>query len=250
LFHLDTLAVASAACRPTLCRRRCAADAVPPTLCLLPSPLTGAAVWDPVAERLAADGWQVVNVPLPATAPAHAADVLAAFVAAMPEDQDAVLIPHSNAGLYVPAISTRRPVVGYIFTDAVLPPPHGQAPMIPADLYEVIAAKADADGLLPPWTQWWDEDISRLFPDAQTRARIERNQPRLLLSYFDGSLTVPDGWDVHPGAYLAFGDTYAAERADAASRGWPTRTLTGEHLHTLVNPAQVAAALTKLLSAL
>jgi hypothetical protein len=121
--------------------------------------------------------------------------------------------------------------------------------MIPQDLYDFLAGKADPDGVLPGWTQWWDEDISGLFPDGDVQSDIERAEPRLPLSYFRELVSIPTGWDKHPGAYLSFGDTYAPERADATSRGWPTRILDGEHLHMLVNPAQVTAELTALLAA-
>ena len=78
----------------------------------------------------------------------------------------------------------------------------------------MLESLADDDGLLPPWTQWWD-DLSGLFPDDATRAAIEAGQPRLPLSYFTATLPVPDGWASGPCAYLAFGDTYAEEVAFA-----------------------------------
>lgn len=218
-----------------------------PVLCLLASPLVAPAVWHPVAELLRADGWQVAETSRPDMAPASFEDALASFTDSVPADQDVILIPHSNAGLYVPALTTRRRVIGYVFVDAVLPPASGEAPMIPPELYDFLADKADPDGILPGWTHWWDEDISGLFPDADVQAEIERAEPRLPLSYFHGAATMLAGWDKHPGAYLSFGDTYAPERGDAASRGWPTRTIMGEHLHMLVNPAQVTALLTAFL---
>jgi hypothetical protein len=84
--------------------------------------------------------------------------------------------------------------------------------MLPAGL---VAAKAEEDGMTPPWTAWWDPDeIAGLFPSAEVRAQIEREQPRLPLSCED--------------------------RANAAARGWPVRSISGEHLHILVSPRQVA----------
>jgi hypothetical protein len=53
-----------------------------------------------------------------------------------------------------------------------------------------------------------------------------------------------------PAGYLAFGDTNACERGRATDAGWPVRTLPGEHLHMLVDPDGVAAALTDLLGQL
>ena len=44
----------------------------------------------------------------------------------------------------------------------------------------------------------------------------------------------------YPGAYLAFGDTYAEDRVTALALGWPTATITGRHLHQLHQPDVVA----------
>ena len=48
------------------------------------------------------------------------------------------------------------------------------------------------------------------------------------------------------GAYLAFGDGYAAEHAVATALGWATRVIDGEHLHMLVDPPAVAAVIARL----
>jgi hypothetical protein len=119
--------------------------------------------------------------------------------------------------------------------------------MLPAGLYNFVAAKADEDddGMAPPRTAWRDPDeIAGLFPSAEVRAQIEREQPRLPLSYFCEELPVPAGWDDRPGAHLAFGDTYAEDRTHAAARSSPVRTPSGEHLHMLINPRQVADEIT------
>ena len=174
-------------------------------------------------------------------------DVLSAFRAALAKDRDIVLVPHSNAGAYVPALSMQSRVVASVFVDAVLPPAEGDIALAPPALLDVLREKADGDGMLPLWTQWWDEaDVAGIFPDAQTRQRVEREQQRLPLSYFEESLLVPPGWDEHPAAYLAFGETYAAERQGAERRGLPVNTLRGEHLHMLQNPDEVATALISL----
>ena len=221
-----------------------------PVLALLPSPLLPASAWQPVAQRLAASGWTVARVgvseilanPLGTTG-----EVRARFLDAIPADREVILIPHSNAGLYVPGLTTERRVRGYVFVDAGLPPAAGPIRVAPKQFYDFLKHKADQDGLLPPWTQWWDEDISVLFPSREVQEQVERGQPRLPLSYFAATLAVPSGWDRLPGAYLGFGQTYAAERAAAAVRGWPTAVLEGRHLHLLVDPDRVAAQLQALL---
>ena len=218
-----------------------------PWLVFLPSPLLGPAVWQPVARLLADRGWRTTTCSLPPRV-LTAEGVLAAFLGALPPDRDCVLVPHSNAGAYVPELTVQRAVVGTVFVDAVLPPAGGRIPLAPPAFLDGLRAKAEDDGLLPPWTSWWDEaDVAALFPTTGMRAHVEREQRRLPLSYFEGSLAVPPGWDDRPAAYLAFGDTYGAERDDAARRGWPVRTLPGDHLHQLTDPGQVADTLVALL---
>jgi hypothetical protein len=220
---------------------------VVPSLVFLPSPLLGPSVWRPVAGVLAVQGWHttICGVPEPVL---KAEDVLDAFLAALPVDRDVVLVPHSNAGAYVPQLAVQRPVVATVFVDAILPPSGGRIPRAPAEFLDVLRAKADDDGLLPPWTSWWDEaDVAALFPNAESRAAVEQEQQRLPLSYFTDALAVPQGWNQRPGAYLAFGDTYAPDREAAAQHGWPVRTLPPGHLRQLHDPNQVAEAILALL---
>ncbi len=177
---------------------------------------------------------------------------MAQMLAGLPTRQELVLVAHSNVGAYLPSLVTRRPIVAAVFIDAVLPAASGGfVPLAPPAFLDFLRDKADTAGLLPPWTRWWEEDdVASLFPDAATRALVEREQRQLPLSYFEDTLSGPPAWDNRPMAYLAFGDTYAAERADAAKRGWPTTTLAAGHLHMLHDPDQVALELTGLLSRL
>ena len=221
-----------------------------PSIVFLPSPLLGPSVWHPVSRICAELGWHTTlcSVPTPVRT---GQDVLDAWLRQLPTTGDLVLVPHSNAGAYVPELTVRRPVVASVFVDAILPPPAGRIPLAPPGFLDALRGKADDDGLLPPWTSWWDEaDVAVLFPDAETRAQVEQEQQRLPLTYFSGTLAVPAGWDERPGAYLAFGDTYAPERAAAAQRAWPVRTLPGDHLHQLHDPGQVADAVLALLGQL
>ena len=218
------------------------------SLALLPSPLLGPLAWQPVAQLLAARGWDIVTFPTPTPA-ATAQDVLDAFLDALPAHRELVLIPHSNAGAYVPALTTQRSVVGIVFVDAVLPPQRGWIPLAPQAFLDYLRGKADAGGILPAWTDWWEEaDVAALFPDSGTRARIERDQPRLPLSYFEDSLPVPEGWDNRPAAHLAFGNTYGREREEAERRQWPVITAPGMHLQLINDPQSVATDLINLMS--
>ena len=217
------------------------------TLALLPSPLLGPAAWHEVGTRLSARGWTVAGLPT-FTGVAHYSDVLATWERALPPDADYVLVPHSNAGLYVPALGDHRRVLGQIFVDAGLPPASGTVPLAEAAHYRMLSELADDDGQLPPWSDWWDEPrLAGLFPDAVTRERVEAEQSRLPLSYFADRMPVAEGWLRRPSAYLAFGDTYAVERRVAEMHDWPVRILPGGHLLMLTEPDIVASALEELL---
>lgn len=199
------------------------------TYLLVPSPLLGPAAWAPVAEILEA---RVVEVDAVAEAAAGRSDV--------------VLVVHSNAGLYAPSLAARIGAQATVYVDAALAGDGPDTALAPPRFLEFLTGLADDDGLLPPWTQWWEEGIDDLFPDAATRAAVEAEQPRLPLSYFTSRVPVPAGWADRPSAYLAFGDTYAEEIAFAHAHGWPVTGIPGRHLHQLIAPAEVAAAITEL----
>ena len=210
-------------------------------LALLPSPFLGPAAWEPVAELLRHRGWSVAVVAADEVGTPD--DVLQGFLAGLPAASAHVLVPHSNAGLYVPLLCERRTVVANVFVDAALPPARGSASLAPAALYDLLRGRAGPDGRLPPWTRWWDDDAAAaLFPSAQVRRRVEAEQARVPLSYLGSRVDVPPGWLDVPSAYVAFGDTYAEERRRAEERGWPVTTLAGRHLHMLVEPDEVATA--------
>jgi hypothetical protein len=219
---------------------------MPGRLVLLGSPLLGPAVWQPVARRLAEHGAEVTVV-RQAGAVRTPADALAGFLDGVPDEPGLVLVPHSNAGLYVAALAATRDVAGAVFVDSLLPSGEPTTPTADDGMLRVLRPMADADGQLPPWTSWWpDADAAGLFPDAATRAAVEAEQPRLSVGYFEARVPTPSGWAGLPAAYLGFGDAYAEEQAQARRRGWPVEVLPGRHLHQLVDPGGVADAVLRL----
>ena len=154
-----------------------------------------------------------------------------------------MLVPHSNAGLYVAALAAARPVERVVFVDAGLPSAAASTPTAPPGFRQQLGGLVADDGLLPPWTRWWPgEDTDALFPDHGARAAVEREQRRLPLAYFDADVPTPAGWERLPAALPRLRGHLRRRAGRGLRRGWPTRTLPGEHLHLLVDPAGVAEA--------
>lgn len=227
-----------------------------PCFILIHSPAVGPRTWAPVAERLAAAGRNVV---VPSLLEAGEGDppfwprVVAAVTAAAGEvarpGEALVLVAHSNSGIFVPVISDAlaRPVSCSVFADATLPAMDGPTPAAGEDFLPFLRGLAGPDGRVPRWTDWWDEeDVAPLFPSPRTRAEVTAELPRLPLAYYEERVPVPAGWEDHPCSYLLFSSAYTAVAGQAAERGWPVRRLPGEHLHQLVDPGGVAAALLEL----
>jgi pimeloyl-ACP methyl ester carboxylesterase len=224
---------------------------MPASFVLVHSPSVGPRTWEPVARRLTKLGRGAAVPSLlrvgeggPPFWP-RAVDAVRAGLGAAAHNQGVVLVAHSNAGLFIPVITAALPrqVVGCIFVDAALPPRSGTAPVAPPELLALLRSKASG-GLLPQWTDWWDEEeVTPLFPDQQTRRAVTEEQPRLPLSYYQASVPVPAGWDARPCAYLLFGPPYDEAAAEAQGRGWIVEQLPGGHLHQLVDPDAVARLL-------
>ena len=221
------------------------------SLVLIHSPSVGPRTWQPVAQRLAELGWEAAvpsRLHVTDQGPEYWPRVVEAVVAGLgtaDQGQGLVLVAHSNAGLFIPVIAAALPgkVRGCIFVDAALPPASGAAVVAPPELLALLRDKASG-GLLPRWTDWWDEEeVAPLFPDQRTRQAVTEEQPRLPLSYYEASVPVPAGWDAQPCAYLLFGPPYDELASEARGRGWIVEQLPGAHLHQLVDPDGVARSL-------
>lgn len=229
-----------------------------PAIILLHSPFVGPLTWQPVADELVERGHTTYVPSLLAAGQApppfwpHALDAVNTCVADLPEDQQFILISHSNAGLFNPLIAAQahRHVAGCVFADALVPPDAETVPTMPTQLAGPLEARA-VDGLLPAWTNWFDDDaVAALFPDEQTRLDVTAEQPQLPVSYCRERVPVPAGWDQRPCGYLQFSEAYDNQAQRARQRGWPVRHLPGQHLHQLVCPAAVTDGLLEILQRL
>lgn len=183
-------------------------------------------MWQPAALALTAEGWTRTTCAPPTVAPtAH--DVPDAFVAGLPSGDDRVLVAQQRRRLHPPITSQHRSIIGAVVVDAVLPPRRGQVALAPPAFLELLRLWRTPRAC-SPWTDWWEEaEVAASFHDDELRYRIEREQARLPLSYFEDQLPVPEGWADRPAAILAFVDTYGRERDEAERRRWPVTTLSG-----------------------
>ena len=230
-----------------------------PALVLVHSPSVGPGTWQPVAQCLRDEGVESVVPDLrtigdgdPPYWPRVAATV-AEWIVKVDVEGPLMLVAHSNAGLFLPTIQqvAPEPIAGAIFVDAGLPADDGETPVAPDGFLSKLRDLADADGILPRWTDWWTpEDIAELLPDPQVRAAVVAEQPRLPLAYYQQTLPVPASWASVPAAYLQFSAGYADEASRAGHAGWPVEYLPGEHLHQVVDPEAVTDSLLSLIDRL
>lgn len=224
-----------------------------PAFVLVHSPLVGPATWSPVAAALADLGHDTVVPSLVGVADAappywrYIAGQVADAINELEPGRPTVLVAHSNAGLFVPVLTTSspRPVSACLFVDARIPALDASS-TVPGSMRDFLQGLVMPDGRLPRWTEWWDQDeIASLFPDAEARAAVTDEQPRLPMAYFEQAVPIPDG-STRPSGYLWFGPPYDDPAADARQRGWLVEQLPGGHLHQVVDPTAVAERLVEM----
>jgi pimeloyl-ACP methyl ester carboxylesterase len=229
-----------------------------PAFVLIHSPLVGPTTWSPLVGELERRGREAAAPSLLgiADAPApqwrHGAE--AVHAAAKRLEHPVLLVGHSAAGPLLPVIAEALTgqVAGSVFVDAFLPPARGSAPLAPPRLTQHLRALA-SNGVLPPWWSWFGEETMReLVPDESLRAALEEEMPRLPISYFQASVSMPQGWSEGPCAYLLLSSyLYRESAADARRRGWPVAEVAGGgHLAMVTDPVPVTEALLRLESAL
>jgi hypothetical protein len=216
---------------------------------LVHSPVTGPSTWRWVAAELTARGHRVC---VPAVPAVRRWQEFADSVAAQVERGDhAVLVGHSGAGPLLPQVAARIGGGPLIFVDADIPPDAGEGSLMPAEILAELRALA-VDGMLPPWSEWFGPAAMReLVPDAERRAMIAAELPRLPLSYFEASVPAPASWTAAGGGYVLLSDeAYGDQAAAAAARGWPVIRLPGGHLDIVTRPEPIAAAITEVATGL
>jgi hypothetical protein len=223
-------------------------------LVLVHSPLIGPTSWLPVADELERRG-RVVVVPsllgvAGAPAPQWRQVPETVRLATSHLQRPIVLVGHSGAGLLLPVIAgaLSAEVAALVFVDSFLPQAAGPVQLAPAAFMDQLRAMA-THGVLPPWSRWFgDEGMRELVHDEDLRAALEREMPRMPLSYFASAVPLPEAWRRRPCAYLLLSpDTYGQSAAEAQALGWPVRAIRdAHHLAITTDPIPVTEALLEL----
>jgi hypothetical protein len=221
---------------------------------LIHAPVLGPGSWARVAGELACAGNSVVVPSLAGFAsggPPYTPRLVGRVAGQVRcgEGDDVVVVAHSGAGVFVPHLLAALAAGGAdgasaVFADASLPRQADPGTVVEAGFLPYLRELASG-GMVPPWPRWWpEEDLAPLFGDQATREAVYGEADPLPLAFFEERLpALPGGWPPGHAAYLAFSEPYRREAAEAARAGWPVRELPGEHLHMLVRPAEVAAAI-------
>lgn len=218
------------------------------------SPLVGPATTRPLAAALRARGRSAHAPDLRrhATSPASFGEGLHAALADVAPEPVEVVIGHSGAGPFLPALAD-APVPGgglatIVYLDAVVPE-DGPVFRPSPGLLEILDRLPIEDGRLPPWPAWWPPEVfADLVPDPSTRAQIAAESPHLPRSFYDASIPLPARWVTTPSAYIQLSPAYDVDRQRAVALSWPTIVHSGGHLDLATRPDLVADLVLAVLS--
>lgn len=259
-----------------------------PLLILVHSPLVGPSTWRPVAEALNAGGYEARTPSLlglsggPGPYAARFGEAVVAKVAAAvaagagadpglgfgfgfgswsesepgagsgPEQEQIIVVGHSGAGAYLPAIaeavaaSGAGHVAGLAFVDARLPHPgRSDFDTSPPEFADALTAMA-RDGRVPPWNEWFPpETLASLIPDEAQRESFLAELHPVALDYFREPMPHTPSRPETSCAYLQLSEGYREQADQAAASGWLTSRLPAHHLALLTDPGPVAVFLSE-----
>jgi hypothetical protein len=215
-------------------------------IALLGSVFLPPTVLEPLAAALDDEGYDVTTM-----APiisGSSREVLGDYEKHVSGLRSPIIVAHSNAGNYVPALVSQTAVAGAIFMDAALPPfGGGRWPVVPDNLKRTLPTTADRSRV-QRWTRWWPaEEMTRIFPSKASFCAIDSQTAEIPRPYLTQTLDADENWaDDAALGYLALSDGYTQELERAAARKVPTRQLFLDHLGMMTDPALVGTALTTL----
>jgi len=135
---------------------------------LVHSPVVGPSTWRWVAEDLGGIGHRAVVPLVPESVTSRGWEDFADSVAGPAGDDDqAILLRHSGAGLLLRQISarSRRAAGAFVFVDAGVPPPRGEAEVMPAEIFEELRP-ITSRAMLRPRSEWFGRGADVVLPGA------------------------------------------------------------------------------------
>ncbi len=214
------------------------------SLLLVHSPLLGPSSWRPFAALARELGLDLALPDLTdvvsAAQPHWRHFVRAAAEAGSTLTPPTVVVGHSGAGVFLPAIARHldKPETALTFVDAVVPPQAG-AHTTPPRMAEMLDRQS-TDGVLAQWLDWWPEDIvEELLPDPADWDTLRADMPQLPRAFYDEAVPVPEGWSDGRCCYLRLSAAYDGALDTARELRWPTASLDSSHLSIYRDPRRV-----------
>lgn len=218
------------------------------TVVAVHSPLVGPITVRPLAAALDARGWSTRVPDLRPALADRTRPFWRAYVDGATTSAADIVVGHSGAGAYLPLIADRLDARAVAYVDAVVPG-DGSAFEPSSDLIRFLDERTDANGLLPPWPEWWPPSVmTDLVPELALRQRIVADAPRVPRRIYDEAVPLPDEWWRRPAVYLQLSEAYDAHGARAGRYRWPTQRLLGGHLDLATQPDSTASGIAELLS--
>lgn len=231
-----------------------------PSVALIHSPLTSAAVWGSTPDALRALGVRVaVPEVLDDDEPPYASHFVARVAQQLQLDAEGehlVLVGQGGAGPLLPQIAFARqssgtPVAGYVFVDAVLP-----RTLKTATRLELVEADDPVAGVELSqhlagghrYPEWTDGELADTVTDAADRALLLAGLRPRSLDFFTEPLPVPEDWPDAPCSYLQLSDAGTTAARTAELRSWTVRRIDAHHFWALTHPEAFAATLQTLLT--
>lgn len=229
-------------------------DSRPALLWLLaPSFLFGPETWKGVADILTKRGdvARIANPARPRLKDNEFVRPWAESVAAtIPVGTEAriIVVGHSASCPRLPLVASILLERGFDVAGIILVngrfPADGRAPVEEdAPLAEMLDGLVRPNSYLPPWYRWWGSLVIDMLPDEAARKRIFSQAHCVPRALFDEPIPAPDLPRSIGQGYLTMGEMYRPSHDRAVAEGWYVAEVGGEHLHMVVAPEVVAAAL-------
>jgi hypothetical protein len=207
---------------------------------LIHGPICGPDTWWPVAESLAANGFQTVVPTLEADGSvpywrSHTRSIVHSIANEVTPGVPLVLVAHNGSGQLLGVLGLVLRDVGYhvasyILADAGLPPNNQsrleQLEVVAPDFAAELRQHLAAGGRFPNWT---DVSLQPLIPDTERRDRLLAGVRQAPDAFWRETIPRAVQWPEAPVGVLLFSRSYEGTARVAHERRWPLRRLSANN---------------------